>query len=70
LYFNNKKRLKISQFGTIYKNAGFSPGVVKKMTTGEKLDQILQLLENKANFKSKDCECSDDFEIAFRLFQE
>ena len=37
----------MSQFGVIYKNAGFSPGGAYSVTTGEKLDQILELLENK-----------------------
>ena len=39
--FDLIKRPKISQFGVIYKNAGFSPGEAYRVTTGEKLDQIL-----------------------------
>ena len=30
----------MSQFGVIYKNAGFSPGGPYRVTTGEKLDQM------------------------------
>ena len=40
------------------------------MTTGEKLDQILELLENKNFCCVRACKISDDFEIAFQLFQE
>ena len=40
------------------------------MTTGEKLDQILELLENKNLCCVRACKISDDFEIAFQLFQE
>ena len=38
--------------------------------TREKLDQILQLQENKNVCSNRPCKSSDDFEIALHLFQE
>ena len=40
------------------------------MTAGEKLDQILYLLENEIEFCNRACKSSDDFEIALQFFQE
>ena len=40
------------------------------MTPGEKLAQILLLLENKNLCCNRDYKSSDDFEIAFQFFQE
>ena len=54
----------------IYKNAGFSPGEAYRVTTGEKLDQILYLQENKNYYYNIAFNSHGDFEIVFQLFQE
>ena len=63
--------MKLSQFGVIYKNAGFSPGGAYRVTTGEKLDQTLIVTwQLKIPVACRAYKNDDDFEIAFQLFQE
>jgi len=62
--------LKISQFGVIYKNAGFSPGGAYRVTTGENLIKLYSCWRMKNFCCNRAYKSSDEFEIAFQLSQE